>query len=83
MSMIAISKSYEEGGAEYGGPDVSEGEGETGRDVDMLLSTSDGRLSGWQTLGFAEALAFHATYASAKSAKNGLQLACNWDKRSR
>jgi hypothetical protein len=86
MSMIAISKSYEEG-------EVAEVSGETGRDVDMLLLASDGGMSdgmrdgkvsdGHAALEFSDALAFQATYASAKSAMNGLQFACNWAKRSR
>jgi hypothetical protein len=42
MSMVAISKSYEEGEvAEYRGSENSEGVGESGRDVD----TSDGLVS--------------------------------------
>ena len=89
MSMVAISKSYEEGGfAEYGGPKLSGGAGETGRDIDISDGAasdgvvSDGIVSGWKALGFSAALACQATYTSARSAKNGLQFACSWAKRS-
>jgi hypothetical protein len=49
-------------------------------DGGMSDGMCDGKVSDGQALEFPDALAFQATYASAKSAMNRLQFACNWDK---